>query len=344
MSSNPDMASVQELVKSDPSQVPGKFLVNRNEEDEPKSVLSSKIPIIDLSLLSRGQKEELDKLDQACKEWGFFQVLNHGVAAEVLQEMKDATAKFFQLPLEEKNKIRMASGGFEGYGQVDGVTRGETMDWSDQLVLTLYPAQYRMLNSWPTEPEGYKEAIEAYSSEVKRVGEELLRSLSLIMGMEKHTLLELHKELLQTLRVNYIPPCSMPDKVLGLSPHSDASTITILMQEDNVTRLQIRKEGEWVPVKPIPNALVVNVGDAIGIWSNGNYKSIEHRAVANEGKLRISYASFLFPHVDVEVGPFDHMVESSRMYKKVKYGDYLTTALKNKLKGKAHTEMAKTGS
>ncbi|CAB4284549.1 unnamed protein product [Prunus armeniaca] len=273
MSSNPDMASVQELVKSDPSQVPGKFL-----------------------------KEELDKLDQACKEWGFFQVVNHGVAAEVLQEMKDATAKFFQLPLEEKNKIRMASGGFEGYGQVDGVTRGETMDWSDQLVLTLYPAQYRMLNSWPTEPEGYKEAIEAYSSEVKRVGEELL------------------------------------------SPHSDASTITILMQEDNVTGLQIRKEGEWVPVKPIPNALVVNVGDAIEIWSNGKYKSIEHRAVANEGKLRISYASFLFPHVDVEVGPFDHMVESSRMYKKVKYGDYLTTALKNKLKGKAHTEMAKTGS
>ncbi|XP_020422486.1 S-norcoclaurine synthase 1 isoform X2 [Prunus persica] len=271
-------------------------------------------------------------------------VVNHGVVAEVLQEMKYATAKFFQLPLEEKNKIRMASGGFQGYGQVDGVTRGETMDWSDQLVLTLYPAQYRMLNSWPTEPEGYKEAIEAYSSEVKRVGEELPRSLSLIMGMEKHTLLELHKELLQTLRVNYIPPCSMPDKVLGLSPHSDASTITILMQEDNVTGLHIRKEGEWVPVKPIPNALVVNVGDAIEIWSNGKYKSIEHRAVANSGKLRISYASFLFPHVDVEVGPFDHMVESSRTYKKVKYGDYLTTALKNKLKGKTHTEMAKTGS
>lgn len=82
--------------------------------------------------------------------------MNHGVVAEVLQEMKYATAKFFQLPLEEKNKIRMASGGFQGYGQVDGVTRGETMDWSDQLVLTLYPAQYRMLNSWPTEPEGYK--------------------------------------------------------------------------------------------------------------------------------------------------------------------------------------------
>ena len=104
-----------------------------------------------------------------------------------------------------------------------------------------------------------------YSSEVKKVGEELLRCLSIIMGMEKDTLLGLHKELLQALRVNYYPQCCMPYKVLGLSPHSDKNSITILMQEDNATGLQIRKAGEWVPVKPIPNALVVNVGDAIEV-------------------------------------------------------------------------------
>ncbi|CAB4314967.1 unnamed protein product [Prunus armeniaca] len=117
------------------------------------------------------------------------------------------------------------------------------------------------------------------------------------------------------------------------------------MQEDNVTGLQIRKEGEWVPVKPIPNALVVNVGDVIEILSNGKYKSIEHRAVTTETKARISYASFLFPHPDVEVEPFEHIVEAlgSRRYKKVKYGDYLGNSLKGKLKGKAHIETAKIG-
>ncbi|BFG36221.1 hypothetical protein CerSpe_224950 [Prunus speciosa] len=83
----------------------------------------------------------------------------------------------------------------------------------------------------------------------------------------------------------------MPGKVLGLSPLSDTGTITLLMQEDNVTGLQIRKEGEWVPVKPIPNALVVNVGDVIEILSNGKYKSIEHRAVTIETKARISFAT-----------------------------------------------------
>lgn len=85
------------------------------------------------------------------------------------------------------------------------------------------------------------------------------------MGMENDALLGLHKELVQALRMNYYPPCCMPDKVLGISPHSDTNTITILMQEDKVTGLQIRKGGEWVQVKPIPNALVVNVGDVLEV-------------------------------------------------------------------------------
>ncbi|CAN6581270.1 unnamed protein product [Malus baccata var. baccata] len=304
--------NVQEIVRCNPLQVPEKFLVSRREEDEPKSTadafdLSSRIPIIDLSLLSRGHKEELNKLDQACKEWGFFQVVNHGVATEVLQGMKDATVKFFELPLEEKNNIRFPPGGM-------------------------------------TATVKSKEIIEEYSSEVKRVGEELIESLSTIMGMEKDTLLGLHKELFQTLRVNYIPPCCRPEKVLGIRPHSDVTTITVLMQEDSVIGLQIRKDGQWVPVKPIPSAFVVNVGDVIEIWSNGQYKSVEHRAVPNESKARISYASFIFPHFDDEIEPIDHLVESSRMYKKVKYGDYLVKAMTEDFIGKEHTGMAKIGS
>lgn len=85
------------------------------------------------------------------------------------------------------------------------------------------------------------------------------------MGMEKGALLELHKELGQALRVNYYPPCRMPDSVLGISPHSDAGTITILMQEDDVVGLQILHQGGWVPVNPLQNSLVVNVGDVIEV-------------------------------------------------------------------------------
>ena len=85
------------------------------------------------------------------------------------------------------------------------------------------------------------------------------------MGLEKHDLVGLHKEVLQGLRVNYYPPCNNPEQVLGLSPHSDSSTITLLMQDDDVPGLEIRHKGNWVPVTPIPDALVVNVGDVIEV-------------------------------------------------------------------------------
>ena len=69
--------NVQEMVRSNPMQVPERYI--RNQEDMPKTTdaihLSCEIPVIDLSLLSNGHKEELKKLELACEEWGFFQVI-----------------------------------------------------------------------------------------------------------------------------------------------------------------------------------------------------------------------------------------------------------------------------
>lgn len=110
-----------------------------------------------------------------------------------------------------------------------------------------------------------RDVIEAYTSEVRRVSKEILSSLSEIMGMQKHVFLELNEESLEAFRVNYYPPCNTPEQVLGLSPHSDTSTITLLMQDDDINGLEIRHQGGWVPVIPISDALVVNVGDVIQV-------------------------------------------------------------------------------
>lgn len=72
--------NVQEMVTKDPLQVPERYL--RNIQDMLKSAddlshLSSEIPTFDFSLLSEGNQEELMKLDLACKDWGFFQVIKN---------------------------------------------------------------------------------------------------------------------------------------------------------------------------------------------------------------------------------------------------------------------------
>lgn len=110
-----------------------------------------------------------------------------------------------------------------------------------------------------------RKTIDAYSKGVKSVGEKILRSVSTIMGMDEEAFLGLYNDL-QALRVNYYPACCRPDDVLGISPHSDRSTITILMQEEDIKGLQIKHNGFWVPVKPVTDALVVNVGDVIEVF------------------------------------------------------------------------------
>lgn len=75
-----------------------------------------------------------------------------------MQSMKEGSAKFFGLPLEEKNKISisLSNDRRQGYGQAFVATEEQTLDWSDALVLVLYPSESRNLEFWPTTPKGFK--------------------------------------------------------------------------------------------------------------------------------------------------------------------------------------------
>lgn len=53
--------------------------------------------------------------------------------------------------------------------------------------------------------------------------------------------------------------------MIGLTPHSDAVGLTLLFEINEVESLQIRKDGNWISVKPVPNAFVVNVGDILEV-------------------------------------------------------------------------------
>ncbi|KAH9307528.1 hypothetical protein KI387_035439, partial [Taxus chinensis] len=64
-------------------------------------------------------------------------------------------------------------------------------------------------------------------------------------------------------RMNYYPRCPRPNLVFGIGPPSDASGITILLQDDDEIGLHIRKDEQWIPIQPIPGALVINIGDMV---------------------------------------------------------------------------------
>ncbi|XWS67099.1 hypothetical protein CRYUN_Cryun05aG0257700 [Craigia yunnanensis] len=134
-------------------------------------------------------------------------LVNHGAAKEVLQNMKDAASQFFDLPLEEKNKYAMPSNDIQG---------GADLDWSDALILVVYPSHYRKLKFWPESPKGFKEIIEEYPKEIGKVEVELLQSLSVIMGMDKDTCTA------QTIGASI--PCELLPCLLQTRPSTRLST------------------------------------------------------------------------------------------------------------------------
>lgn len=87
------------------------------------------------------------------------------------------------------------------------------------------------------------------------------------LKMDSEEMRELFCDGVQSMRMNYYPPCPEPDMAIGFSPHSDADALTVLYQLNDINGLQIRKEGKWVPVKPLQNSFVVNIGDIMEVFS-----------------------------------------------------------------------------
>ncbi|KAF0917926.1 hypothetical protein E2562_021642 [Oryza meyeriana var. granulata] len=297
------------------------------------------LPVVDFGrLLDPGLagQEEAAKLSHACEDWGFFQVVNHGIAEETVEEMKRDVMGFFHLPLAEKTPFAQQPGWIEGYGQAFVNSEEQTLDWADLYFLATQPPSYRDLRFWPPEPSTFRRSMDRYSAETQRVATELLRAMARNLGLRdagKMTRIAAA----QHMRMNYYPPCPAKerDRVLGVSPHSDAVGLTLLLQVSPVQGLQIRRHGAWIPVDPIPGALVANVGDVIEVLTNGRYKSIEHRAVVDARQERVSVAAFHSATFGSTYGPLEEMVGGGEAsYRTISVEDYLRLVVSSKLEGK----------
>ena len=63
-------------------------------------------------------------------------------------------------------------------------------------------------------------------------------------------------------KINFYPPCPQPELTLGVAPHTDMSTLTVLVPNE-VQGLQVFKDGQWYDAKYVPDALIVHIGDQI---------------------------------------------------------------------------------
>ncbi|XP_074272409.1 protein SRG1-like [Silene latifolia] len=296
------------------------------------------LPVIDLKGLINGDDVELRKLHLACQDWGFFQLVNHGVSGSLVEKVKLEIQEFFNLPIEEKKKYWQRADEIEGYGQAFVLSEEQKLDWADMFFLTTFPKHERKSRLFSVLSSSFRNALEDYSVETRKLTIIILECMEKALGID--SIRKAFGEGHQTMRMNYYPACPQPDKVIGLTPHSDAVGLTILLQINHMNGLQIIKNGKWHLVKPLDNAFVINVGDILEILSNGVYSSIMHRAVVNSSEARQSIATFYKPSLTSEIGPIPELItpETPAMFKRITMVDYWKGLFSRTLDGKAYLD------
>lgn len=217
------------------------------------------IPTIDLSGSDSEDRRPsiVDQIGRAAREFGFFQVTNHGIPTETLDRTIAAIKGFHEQPEEIRSKVytRESGTGVSYISNVD-LFQSKAASWRDTIQLRMGPT--------PPAPELIpeicrKEVVE-WDKEVVRLGEILLGLMSEGLGLNTERLKELTFLEGRVMVGHYYPHCPQPDLTVGLNCHTDPGAFTVVLQ-DQTGGLQIKYDGVWVDVKPVPGALVINVGD-----------------------------------------------------------------------------------
>lgn len=335
--------SIQEMVKNPIHVIPSRYLVEKEAAISCSSAVAE-IPVLDMkSLLDEETKtSHLEKLHSTCSEWGIFQLVNHGVDISLMEKVKSEIKEFFKLPLEERLKYKIRQGDVEGYGQTVTVCEDQKVDWADRFYMITNPIQRRKPHLFPELPSSLRETLEAYIGELQKVSRAILMLIAQALVIEESEVEEMFEDGMQSLRMTYYPPCPEPEKVMGLTPHSDASGITVLLQVNGVQGFQIKRDGVWMPVEFLPGAFLVNIGDIVEIISNGVYKSIEHRATVNSERERMTIAMFFNCKYEQQVGPSPSLLMKQQpLFRRLKMEHYVNDFFSRKLDGKSFLQYMK---
>jgi isopenicillin N synthase-like dioxygenase len=278
--------------------------------------MTDAVPVIDIAELEN--PGSLAAIDAACRDWGFFQVTGHGIEPAVISDLSAAMRDFFGMPVERKREILRTADNPWGY--FDQELTKNTRDWKE--VYDFGPPDGKLLEAqWPRDLPHFEPAIRNYYVQCERLAYRLLSALSVNLKLPKSNLERYFGDSHTSfLRLNHYPACPTPaapegldtarEGHLGVNHHTDAGVLTLLLQDDQ-PGLQVFRDGQWHLVMPRRDALVVNIGDIVQVWSNDRYRAALHRVITNAQRGRFSVPFFLNPSYETEYAPLPTMIDEN---------------------------------
>ncbi len=293
------------------------------------TLMRESVPVIDIARLDSAGT--LAELHAACRDWGFFQVVNHGIAPTVASDLMRVARAFFEQPAEAKQRISRTRENPWGY--YDKELTKNVRDWKE--VWDLGPADGKAIApQWPDAVPGFRAAVEAYAQTSAALAFRLLGALSQNLGLPADHLAQWFRgSHTSFLRLNHYPLCPVPAAPegldqsaaghLGVNYHTDAGALTLLLQDDQ-PGLEVFREGRWYLVEPCAGALVINIGDIVQVWSNDRYPAALHRVLVSSEKSRFSAPYFFNPDYRTTYAPLPTVVDERHpaRYRPINWGEF----------------------
>ncbi|CAK7327237.1 unnamed protein product [Dovyalis caffra] len=282
---------VQGLVDAGVEKIPKLFIRSPDElaeeSDHPRAQVE--FPVIDLNgLLTDRRRKIIDQVRSASEEWGFFQVVNHGIPPSVLSKMRQAVRKFNEQEIDVKKQFysRDTARRVRFNSNYD-LYQSQRADWRDTLSVSMLRSDHVDPKELPSICRD--EAME-FIDQIGKIGETIFELLSEALGLKPDYLKSIECNKGRTLVCHYYPACPEPELAMGVTKHTDNTFLTILT-EDQTGGLQVLHDNQWADVQPIAGSLVVNIGDLLQIISNDKFKSNVHRVLPSP-EPRISVIGF----------------------------------------------------
>ncbi|MEH6823762.1 MAG: 2OG-Fe(II) oxygenase family protein [Motiliproteus sp.] len=290
---------------------------------------SQNVPVISIDQLHRPQT--LRKLDRACRDWGFFQVVDHGIDPELITRLQLEMNRFFRQPVAVKRAISRTED--NPWGFFDRELTKNTRDWKQ--VFDYGPENSGSIRpQWPVAQPALQAVMQTYYSACEALALRLLSAISVNLGMPAYCLgANFQSEHSSFVRLNYYPPCLTPARPeglqtpaaghLGVNYHTDSGALTLLLQ-DRQPGLEVFRKGQWHGVEPRDDALVINIGDIVQVWSNDHYRAALHRVTTHTSASRYSVPFFLNPAYSTDYAPLPSMTSSAdpARYRPINWGEF----------------------
>ena len=287
------------------------------------------LPVIDIRDLRRPATQSA--IDAACREWGFFQVVGHGIEERTLVELRAQMRAFFALPRSAKHAIMRTAE--NPWGFYDRELTKRTRDWKQ--IYDYGPADGRAIV--PQLPRGlprFGSAIARFYAECNALAFELVEVMAGNLGMPPGALDACFRpDHTSFLRLNYYPACPAPARPtdgaaassghLGVNPHTDSGALTLLLQDEQ-PGLEVYHGNRWHLVEPRRDALVVNNGDIVQVWSNDRYTAALHRGLVSAEAERFSAPFFFNPAYSTLYAPLPSTVDAQHppRYRPIHWGEF----------------------